>query len=137
MKKNKLYYLILLACFIGYLWLFFLSYTSKRTTHTNFTVCIFKRITSYPCPSCGTSRAVASFFYGEIIHSILLNPFGIIVSLIMIVCPFWIILDLLKSKSTFYVFYIKFESALKKRHVALPLLILVLLNWIWNIYKKL
>jgi Protein of unknown function (DUF2752) len=137
MKKNKLYYFILTACFIGYLWLFFLNFVLKKTTQTSFTTCIIKRATGYPCPSCGTTRAVASFFHGEFINSILLNPFGIIVASIMIVCPVWIVIDLLNNKETFHTFYIRLEIIIKKRKVALFLITLVVLNWIWNFYKKL
>ena len=69
--------------------------------------------------------------------SILLNPLGLIVSGIMMVCPLWIAFDYFAKKQTFYDFYLKSEAVLRTKKVAIPLIILVLLNWIWNIYKQL
>jgi hypothetical protein len=136
MNKNKLYNLILIACLLGYLWLFFLFF-SKKTATPSFTVCLSKTITHYPCPACGTSRAVSLFFKGDVINSILTNPFGIVVSLIMIICPVWVVYDMISKKSGFYHFYNTFESILKRKKVFILFLILVIMNWIWNIKKEL
>ena len=46
-------------------------------------------------------------------------------------------LDLATKKKSFYVAYIKMETVLKQKKVAIPLIILVVLDWIWNIYKEL
>lgn len=137
MNKNKLYTLTLIACFLGYCWLFFSQFISSKTSKADFTICIFKRITNIPCPSCGTTRAVSHLFHGEILASILLNPFGIIVSAIMIVAPLWILFDYFTKKQSFYDFYIASENKIKTKKAAIPLIILVILNWIWNIYKHL
>jgi Protein of unknown function (DUF2752) len=137
MKKNKLYVFMIIACFLGFLWLFFLNFTSKNQFHTNFTVCLLKRFTGYPCPSCGTSRAVATVLNGNIIHSIAINPFGILVVIIMIVSPILILFDFISKKETFYQLYLFFEKKLKTKSIAIFLTILVLFNWIWNIKKQL
>lgn len=137
MKKNRLYLFILTACFFGYGWLFFLNFISSKTSNLDFTVCLFKKITNLPCPSCGTTRAMNQLFHGELLSSLSLNPFGIIVFGIMIVSPIWILLDFLTKKETFYNFYIKFETIIRIKKIAIPLIFLVILNWIWNIYKQL
>ena len=137
MTKNKLYILILIACFLGYSWLLFLSLTPVINSGLDLTVCIFKRVTNLPCPSCGTTRAVSYLFNGEIAKSLFLNPFGIIVAVIMIVSPGWIIWDTIAKKQSFYNFYIKAERLIKKKEIAIPLIVLVILNWIWNINKHL
>lgn len=135
MSKNKLYSIILIACFFGALYLLYQIYYS--TSADTFSVCLIKNVTGYPCPSCGTTRSVVLLSRGEIISSVLQNPFGIIVSLCMVVLPFWIALDILKKKSTFYQFYLKTETIIRKPKVALVLILLVILNWIWNLYKHL
>ena len=137
MSKNKLYILILFACFLGYSWLLFLKLTPVKNSGLDLTVCVFKRVTSLPCPSCGTTRAVSHLFNGEIMKSLYLNPFGIIVGVIMTVFPCWIIWDFIAKKQTFYNFYIKIENIIKKKKIAIPLIVLVILNWIWNIHKQL
>lgn len=134
MTKNRLYTLILLACFIGYSWLLFLKFAPVKKL--NLTVCVFKRVTNLPCPSCGTTRAVSQIFNGQIISSLFWNPFGIIVATIMVVAPIWIIWDLIKGKQSFFDFYTKIEKFISRKKIAIPLIVLVIFNWIWNIYKN-
>ncbi len=137
MQKNKLYLFILIACFAGYGWLYFSLQHQHEIQNNEFSVCLVKNVTNIPCPSCGTTRAVMEISKGEISKSILLNPFGIIVALIMLICPIWITYDYLSKKDSFYQFYTKSEAILRRKKVYIPLLILVLLNWIWNINKNL
>jgi hypothetical protein len=137
MKKNKLYFFIILACFVGYGWLYFSLQHQYEIQNSEFSVCLFKNITNIPCPSCGTTRAVMEIYKGAFGKSVLLNPFGILVALIMLVCPIWIAYDYLSKKDSFYQFYIKSEKVLQRKKVYITLLILVLLNWIWNINKNL
>ena len=134
MPKNKLYLFILIACASGYVYLLYNLYYSKSN---QFSVCMIKNVSGFPCPSCGTTRAVQLFFKGNFIDSMLMNPFGIIVGSAMLFLPFWIVFDLLSKKQTFYTFYYKMESVLKQKKIAIPLLILVIMNWIWNINKGL
>ena len=137
MKKNKLYLFIILACFVGYGWLFFLVQIHHQTQDFDLTVCLLKRTTSIPCPSCGTSRAVMEISKGNVISSVFINPFGILVALIMLLSPFWIGYDFLLKKDTFYQFYQNVEAFLRKRKIAIACIVLVLINWIWNINKNL
>ena len=134
MTRNRLYVVILIACFFGTLYfLYHLFYADLQTP----SVCIIKNVTGYPCPSCGTTRAVELLSKGEIAHSIQQNPIGILVGFCMLVFPFWIGYDVLKNKASFHQFYIKTENLLRKPTIALPLILLVILNWIWNLYKHL
>lgn len=137
MNKNKLYSFILFACFIGYGWLLFSFQHEHQIQNQEFTVCLFKKVTTFPCPSCGTTRSVLQLSHGNLLSAILLNPFGILVAIIMLVAPFWISYDLVQKKETFYTIYLKTESILRKRKVAFVLIVLVIANWIWNIKKNL
>ena len=132
MSKNKLYSLLLIACSAGLIYLLYQLYYPESNTYS---VCIIKNISGFPCPSCGATRAVQLLFKGDFTGSILMNPFGIIISAILILLPFWIVIDLILKKETFYTFYNKMECLLKQKKIAIPLIILVLLNWIWNINK--
>jgi hypothetical protein len=98
---------------------------------------MIKNATGFACPSCGTTRAVQALYKGDFIGSLEFNPFGIIVSISMLVLPFWVVFDLVTKRETFYIAYNKMESILKQKKVAIPLIILVVFNWIWNIYKEL
>lgn len=134
MTRNKLYSLLLIACLTGFIYLFYNIHTLQSQT---FRVCIIKNVTSYPCPSCGTTRAVTLLLKGRILASLLLNPFGIIVTMIMTIFPIWILMDFFLKKETFYFWYKKAEGTIRKPWLASILIVLVLLNWIWNIYKHL
>lgn len=134
MTRNKLYSLLLIACLAGFIYLFYNIHTLQSQT---FRVCIIKNVTSYPCPSCGTTRAVTLLLQGRIIESLLLNPFGIVVAIIMTIFPIWILTDIFLKKETFYFWYKKTEATIRKPAIALILILLVLFNWIWNIYKHL
>jgi len=134
MTRNKLYSLLLIACLAGFIYLF---YTIHHSNNESLQVCIIKNVTGFPCPSCGTTRAVTLLLKGEVIKSALLNPFGILVAIIMSIFPLWILTDIVLKKETFLKAYKKSEVIIRTKGVAVFLIILVLLNWIWNIYKQL
>ena len=137
MNRNKLYKFLLVACLVGYIWLFFSLHHENEIQTSQMTVCLIKKITNVPCPSCGTTRAVMHLFQGSLIPSILINPFGILVGLIMIIAPIWIGFDYIQKKDTFFQFYKKSEQFISRRWITVFLVILVLLNWYWNIKKGL
>jgi hypothetical protein len=131
MSRNKLYTILLIACFLGF------SYIIYSLNFEHSTFCLIKKITGFPCPACGNTRAIFLLIQGEIKESLLLNPLGILVFLAMLVVPFWIILDLLVKKGSFFIAYKKAEKLLQKKTIAIPLILVILANWTWNIYKKL
>ena len=133
MKRNKLYIFLLIAIASGYAWLIFSNTTVFKEKHLG---CLFKKITTYPCPSCGTTRSVQLVFKGEFLSSLLLNPFGILVATIMLVVPFWIGIDLIKKSDSFFKFYKASEQFISKKPIAILLFLLVVLNWYWNIKKN-
>lgn len=134
MTKNNLYIIVLLACFSGYLYLIL---TNNYSENGQISVCMIKNATGYACPSCGTTRAVQLLFNRDLKGSLAFNPFGFMVSFAMLVLPFWVVFDLVTKRQTFYKAYKKTVIFLKQKKVAIPLIILVVLNWIWNIYKEL
>lgn len=125
---------MLIACLAGFIYLFYNIHTLQSQT---FRVCIIKNVTDYPCPSCGTTRAVTLLLKGKFIESLVLNPIGIVVTIIMIIFPIWILIDIIFKKETFYFWYKKAEGTIRKPWLASILIVLVLLNWIWNLYKHL
>jgi hypothetical protein len=136
MVRNKLYLLLLTACFAGYIWLV-LTYYRIVTLALDPGVCLFKRATGIPCPSCGSTRSVLSVLNGDIAGALLWNPFGIIIVFILLVSPVWVLFDVLSHRDSLFKFYIRTELFLKRKWIAIPAILLVLLNWIWNIFKGL
>lgn len=90
-----------------------------------------------PCPSCGSTRSVMAITQGKIAEALYLNPFGILIALVMLITPIWLLRDVFAKKDSLLQFYQKLEVTLKKKRVALPLIVLVIVNWAWNITKGL
>lgn len=133
----RFYLMMTLALVAGYAWLFYSLNLHSGDPTRETGVCLLKQVTSVPCPSCGTTRSVEQIIKGDLKEAFLLNPFGFIISVIMLVMPVWLVLDLVNMKETFYRFYIKMETILKIKWVALAAIFLVLANWAWNIAKGL
>ncbi len=38
-------------------------------------LCVFRTVTSLPCPTCGTTRATLAFARGDVLAGVLYNPF--------------------------------------------------------------
>ncbi|WP_344822865.1 DUF2752 domain-containing protein [Rurimicrobium arvi] len=123
------------VCLTGYVWLYYA--TTKHYRNNPVKVCLIKYLTNLPCPSCGSTRAVISLSNGDFIAALEYNPMGYLIALIMLVLPFWIFFDMITTKFTLISFYDKLNEHLKNRGVALFLILVVLMNWIWNIWKGL
>jgi len=124
------------ACLAGYVWLYF-GLTNNNTEYKSVGVCMIKHTTNIPCPSCGSTRSVISLTKGNFHEALLINPLGYILAVIMFLSPLWIFIDIITKKKTLFEFYQKIENKLKKPQYAIPLILLVIFNWIWNITKGL
>lgn len=62
---------------------------------------------------------------------------GMLVFLILLVGPLWIAYDLVLHQKSLWAFYGAMEKIIRKRSVAIPLILLVTANWAWNIFKGL
>ncbi|BBE16839.1 hypothetical protein AQPE_0986 [Aquipluma nitroreducens] len=56
---------------------------------------------------------------------------------ILILAPLWILYDIVLRKDSLLQVYNRSEIFLRQKWIAIPLILLVILNWIWNIYKGL
>lgn len=136
LSRSNLYRILFIACMAGYIWLY-IGLSIYQSEIKTVAVCPIKHLTNIPCPSCGSTRAVILLTKGEFVNALLLNPFGYVVAVIMVLIPFWILADLVTKKETLYECYQKAETYLRKPGVAIPLIVFVIVNWIWNITKGL
>jgi hypothetical protein len=133
MSRKTLYRLLGTLSFAGYGWLAWNSVFSHSPT-----VCMFKAVTHVPCPSCGTTRAFMLLIRGDISGSLLLNPLGVILFIALAVIPVWLIADIFLNRESLHRRYKEMECLLKRRAwISMPLMGLVLVNWFWNIAKRL
>ncbi|QYJ67826.1 DUF2752 domain-containing protein [Flavobacterium litorale] len=136
MTRNKLYLIIALGLIAGYSWLAYIM-LQGHSEHNHTPACLFKNTTGVPCPSCGNTRSIIALTEGNISEALLINPLGIIVASIMLIFPLWLLYDVSLKKDTLYKNYLKFEKTIKTKHLAIVLVVLVIINWIWNIQKGL
>jgi hypothetical protein len=133
-NRNRLYTFLSLSCLAGYIWLF-VTYRFFANSDNGVIVCLFRRVTGIPCPSCGSTRSALAFFNGEFLSSLYWNPIGVILAIIMLVTPVWISIDLVLKKDSLFIFFRKTELVFQKKYVAIPAVVLIMANWIWNIIK--
>jgi len=120
----------------GYIWLYF-GLLNEKSVSKPIEVCLVKHITNIPCPSCGSTRSVLSLTKGNFIEAFIINPLGFLIAIIMFLSPLWIMVDIAAKRNTLYNVYQKIETYLKRPQFAIPLILLVIINWIWNITKGL
>lgn len=133
MTKNQFYALIGSGIIIGTLYILVQSYLYNPTQ----SLCLAKALTTIPCPSCGSTRAVTELLAGNFIAALKWNPLGVITFLLMVVVTPWAIFDLSTKKERLFWTYKQVETIIRRRKIAIPLIALVIINWIWNIYKGL
>lgn len=133
-QKNKTYFLFSVLIILGYLWI---GISMNVGVDSKIIVCPIKAVTGFPCPSCGSTRSVLYLLEGNYWAAINSNPFGILILLILTITPSWLIYDLVNNRDSLWRFYRKVETNVRKRNIAIILIIMVLTNWIWNISKGL
>jgi hypothetical protein len=136
MSKKQLYILVLCLSLAGYSWLFW-NIRQFSTNEGAIGACMFRNVTGIPCPSCGTTHSVISIINGHFMDAAAENPLGFLVALMLILFPGWIIFDLITRKKSFFVFYLKMETILRRKWIAYPAIIFILINWIVNIQRTL
>jgi hypothetical protein len=132
-SRNKLYLFLIILCLAGYFWIYF----NLTNFHTSVDLCLFKHVTKIPCPSCGSTRSIIQVVQGNILQAIYLNPLGLFGTLMLLITPIWILLDIIIQKKTLYNSYQKIETYFKNPKIAIVSIILIIINWIWNIHKEL
>ncbi len=137
MSKNQLYFFIIAGFMIGTCWIYFQVYPTGFINSFPIKGCLIKNVTNFPCPTCGTSRAIVYLFHGNFIQSILTNPLGIISLMLILISVSIVIYDLLFQRNTLVILFKKAETLLVKKYIYLPLIFLLIVNWIWNNYKNL
>ncbi len=133
-KHHKLYRIVLLLAIGSISWIGLMLW--QHNLFKEITLCPIKLATGYPCPACGTSRSVFEIINGHFYDALYYNPLGYLAIIISVIIPLWVTHDLLFQKITFYNFYIKTEALLKKKIIYIPLILLILTNWIWNLLKQ-
>lgn len=132
MKPSGLYKLATAFSLASWLWLG-INYWQPQHVPT---LCFFKVATGFACPACGTTRSAMELAHGHWLDGIMINPFGVLALVFMVVVPLWLAYDFLGRRNSLWAAYGRVEKALKTQPWLYgPLILLALLNWYWNISK--
>lgn len=131
-ERNRHYILLMVLCTLGYVWLFLSLFFKGNGLWKG---CLTKQILHIPCPSCGTTRSIIALWHGNILEAVVLNPFGLVVSALMIIVPVWIVFDVIGNSDSFMRSYRCMEAIVRRRWIAVTLVVLVVFNWVWNFFK--
>ncbi len=135
---NKIEKIVAATCLLGYFLFFQAIHTINNTTNNKqLGFCIVKKITHYPCPSCGSTRAALLLFKGQFKQSVLTNPVGLLIALYLFIAPILLLINSCTSNKVLNIWYLKTEKTIKQPKVFISLIVLVILNWFWNIHKNL
>ncbi len=135
LKRNQFYLFLSLACLVGYIWLILNGRLKPEEIASSYDVCLIRHFLHIPCPSCGSTRSVLALIHGDIAGGLYLNPLGFLMLSCLVTFPFWIFFDMVRKKDTLYSFFRLFEDTIRRKWVAIPMIVLILVNWIWNIMK--
>ncbi len=124
-----------LGFILSYAWIGYQLLAVSR--HAGLVVCPLKIVAGIPCPSCGSTRSLMEIFHGDFLSAAMINPLGFIIFLILSIGPIWLITDLISGSESLWITFNKLEKQLKRPGLAIPLVLLVLMNWAWNIIKEL
>jgi hypothetical protein len=125
MSRNKLYFFLLSFSLTGGMWIL-LNELNIYTPE----VCLFRRITGIPCPSCGITHSILSIIHGNINQALHANMLGFLLVVVIFVVPAWIVTDLISGKSSFHLFYFKSESFIRKKWISFSAIGILLVNWV-------
>lgn len=136
MNQSRFYIFIIGISILAYLWLTYNSFFVSDNKE-GITICWFKTISGLPCPACGSTSGIIEIFKGHFLRAFLFNPFSYSSLFILIGSSIWVVYDLIFQKESFYLFFLKVNTQLKQKRIFIPLIILILSIWIWNIYQSL
>jgi hypothetical protein len=135
MPRKKLYLIFLVLSLAGYAWIFINVYWIHSSENA-VGVCLFRKVTGFPCLSCGTTHSVLAILKGNFNQALKMNPLGFIVVPVLVIFPGWLLIDLILKKNSFYNSYYVFEKFIGKKWILYPAIILLILNWIIIIWRN-
>ena len=136
MTRKNLYFLLLFLGIAGQIWIVY-SYIKLEQQEDSFNICLFKRVTSLPCPSCGTIHSIVSILHGDFREALSENPLGFPDLLLVAIVPFWILGDLVFRNESFYKIFLRTEEVLRMKGILFALLSVIFMIWLYKLGQAL
>lgn len=129
---KKTFWITLTLLFMSYVWI---TVSLLTDTTNSKPLCLLKRISGVPCPSCGTTRSILSILHGHFKEAFYLNPLGYLAVIILLTAPIVLVVGLIKKRNYLYEVFSFINSTKWTYKVWIPALTVLIINWIWNILK--
>jgi hypothetical protein len=134
--QPRIYWYTLLGLAVVYGWLSLQFSTWGQERHLQ--VCLVKKITGLPCPSCGTTRGVIALLHGQVQTALWLNPLSTVALLAITGATLLLLADTLQpGRNRLGQAWNRIETTLRRPPVMIAFALLIAGNWIWNMIKAL
>ncbi|HEY1044865.1 MAG TPA: DUF2752 domain-containing protein [Bacteroidia bacterium] len=138
MDSRKVYAVVVTLCLLAYTWTTYAFYHREPVSIGHFGACHIKNLTGLACPSCGTTRSVVKILDGQFAEALYINPLGYVTFIIfLLILPMLLLIDLVIKKTHLLNFLNRSTHLIKDYRMAVPLIVLMTANWIWNLTKHL
>ncbi len=109
----------------------------ERWTGMEVPACLFKRVTGYPCPTCGSTRAMESLLHAKVGNALALNPLMTVLVLVSpILLAWWIAPASRGGSAPSSAAPSRSRMTAKAWNVVVAVgLVVVALNWLWVIRR--
>lgn len=95
--------------------------------------CPFKWVTGVPCPGCGGTRALLAILHGHFIEALSINPLSVLIIAFAFIAPVWLFVNCYRGTNSLQ----RVMRGEWSKPTMIIVAIVIIANWIWNIYKQL
>ena len=75
------------------------------------------------------------YIKGNFFSALQINPLGYVAAIALAIVPIWILYDLITLKNSLFNTCSIALKLVKQKYIYIPLTLLIISNWIWNIIK--
>lgn len=131
MSEKKVYVLLTGVALLGYIYILI---AFNGGVNEQVQLCMFHNVTGVPCPSCGTTRGMIQLLHGHFAEAFRMNALCYLQAFFLLILPLLLAVDLIWKQNTLYRFYERSLFFINKPLIAIGLIALLLINWIYLIY---
>lgn len=123
---------LLILSSLTYLWIAIHLVLKTTSSQIALPSCWFKEITGIPCGGCGMTTATLEMLHGHVFTAFQINPLGPIFFILATIIWVWALIDKLQLRNSLGEQVEIWNERLKKPMIYIPLIFLVVGQWLYN-----